>query len=224
MVEKISRFVEEIRLDNDKNSGHDIITGSRNSSRGRHTHWTPPSNKQRKRSRCHSRGRSQTPKRGKKDENTRGKDVADDMIIQAKQFRAQVTAPKGNEINVQNKYVLPPEIELLRQNDNDDDFFHITCHVDPGLKSKIERGEFVELDKLFSKEGAMLNDAKKIELVNRGGTTFFAPVQDKDTKISSIQKWEQASGSMLQFLVRYVTGLGWQKSGQEILSGINNQV
>ena len=60
------------------------------------------------------------------------------------------------------------------------------------LKSKIERGEFVELDKLIAKDNRQLSDEKKIELVTRGGSTFFAPAQDKEKKINSIRKWEQA--------------------------------
>ena len=34
----------------------------------------------------------------------------------------------------------------------DDDFFHLMCHVDSALISKIEKGEFVDLDKLIPKE------------------------------------------------------------------------
>ena len=90
--------------------------------------------------------------------------------------------------------VLSPEIELLRKNDNDDDFFHITCHIDQNLRMKIEKGEYVDLERLLSKDSASkpLNEEKIIELVNRGGATFFAPVQERETKINSIRKWEQA--------------------------------
>ena len=34
----------------------------------------------------------------------------------------------------------------------DDDFFHLTCHIDSPLKNKIENGEFVDLDKLLPKD------------------------------------------------------------------------
>ena len=33
----------------------------------------------------------------------------------------------------------------------DDEFFHLTCHVEASMKQKIERGEFIELDKLLPK-------------------------------------------------------------------------
>ena len=35
---------------------------------------------------------------------------------------------------------------------SDDDFFHLTFHIDPNLIHKIEKGEFVELEKLLPKE------------------------------------------------------------------------
>ena len=92
------------------------------------------------------------------------------------------------------KLQLAPEIKLHWQNDNDDDFFHITCHIDSGLKTKIERGEFVELEKLVTKNSIteLLTDESRIELVTRGGSIYFAPVHDRDAKINSIRRWEQA--------------------------------
>ena len=35
---------------------------------------------------------------------------------------------------------------------SDDDFFHLTCHIEPCLIHRIEKGEFVELEKLLPKE------------------------------------------------------------------------
>ena len=37
---------------------------------------------------------------------------------------------------------------------SDDDFFHLTCHIDQSLKKKIENGEFVDLDKLLPKDNS----------------------------------------------------------------------
>ena len=132
----------------------------------------------------------------------RPKDVADHIILDAEHFKGNIAAPKGNDmINdtanvipfmngsllpcVTNVNVLSPEIELLRKNDNDDDFFHITCHVDQSLCTKIERGEYVDLEHLLSKElsSKPLNEDKRIELVSRGGATFFAPVQECDARL-----------------------------------------
>ena len=35
---------------------------------------------------------------------------------------------------------------------SDDEFFHLTCHVDVNLKSKIQRAEFVDLEKLLPRD------------------------------------------------------------------------
>ena len=72
----------------------------------------------------------------------------------------------------------------------DDDFFHVSCHVDENLKTKIQRGEFVELEKLLPKN-RKLNSENRMELVYREGRSYFVPAA-VDTKISNIRRWEQA--------------------------------
>ena len=55
---------------------------------------------------------------------------------------------------------------------SDDDFFHLTCHIDPSLIHKIEKGEFVELEKLLPKDKLNKNDESRLEWVQRDGGTF----------------------------------------------------
>ena len=64
--------------------------------------------------------------------------------------------------------------------------------MDAALRAKIERGEFIELEKLLPKDPTrrMTNDSR-MELVNRDGYTYFVPAADKE-KITGIRKWEQA--------------------------------
>ena len=80
--------------------------------------------------------------------------------------------------------------------DNDDDFFHVTCHVDSGLKSKIQQGDFVDLDKLIPKEkgvgGNPFQEEGAMELVSRDGHTFFMPARSSEAKITSLKCWDQA--------------------------------
>ena len=105
--------------------------------------------------------------------------IADRAVIDAECFKATVAPPKGNY-----------------QDDNDDDFFHVTCHVDPGMIQKIEKGEFVDLEKLIPKErfgyaAYRHSDENRMELVNRQGMTYFVPVSDRE-KITGIKRWDQA--------------------------------
>ena len=75
---------------------------------------------------------------------------------------------------------------------SDDKFFHLMYHVNPNLKSKIERGEFVDLEKLISKEKFCNSSTGQwIEIVSKGGKTFIMLV-DKDNKITNVHRWEQA--------------------------------
>ena len=71
------------------------------------------------------------------------KNKARDFIVKAEQFKASVNVPQGNITD--NPYYSKGIVR------DDDEFCHITCHVDSNLRTKIERGEFVELEKLLPK-------------------------------------------------------------------------
>ena len=73
---------------------------------------------------------------------------------------------------------------------DDDDYFHLTCHVDCAMKAKIERGEFVELERLLPKSKNA--NENRFEWTTRDSLTFITPVQDRDHKINGIRHWEQA--------------------------------
>ena len=72
----------------------------------------------------------------------------------SKQFRAHIAAPKGRNDFISSNIPIPPVIEMLRQNKNDDNFFHITCHIDENLKAKIKCGEFVDLETFIAKDNS----------------------------------------------------------------------
>ena len=52
--------------------------------------------------------------------------------------------------------VLSIYISKAQNMDDDDEFFHVTCHIDEGLRSKKAKGEFVGLEKLLPKDRASL--------------------------------------------------------------------
>ena len=75
---------------------------------------------------------------------------------------------------------------------SDDDFFHLTCHIEPDLIHKIKKGEFVELEKLVPKDKySTKSEDNRLEWVQRDGGTFLVPAQ-RDNKIASFRRWEQA--------------------------------
>ena len=75
---------------------------------------------------------------------------------------------------------------------SDDDFFHLTCHIDVGLRQKIEKGHFVDLEKLLPKSRSRISDDTRMEWVHRDGGTFLVPASDNNVKINGIRKWDQA--------------------------------
>ena len=82
--------------------------------------------------------------------------------------------------------------------DNDDDFFHVTCHVDKTMKEKIEKGEYVDLERLIPhsrNQQRKFSDENRIELFQKGGETFVVPstpTVERDGWVSSLKRWDQA--------------------------------
>ena len=78
---------------------------------------------------------------------------------------------------------------------SDDDFFHLMAHIDPLLKQKIERGEFVDLDKLLPRDWInalnRYSDDSRMEWVQRDGGMFLVPAR-RESRITGFRKWEQA--------------------------------
>ena len=77
------------------------------------------------------------------------------MILDAKKFKASVAQLKGNDLELcpsalDNNVEINQLIKTLLDN-TDDDFFHLTCHVDQAIKQKIELGQFMDLDHLLPK-------------------------------------------------------------------------
>ena len=104
------------------------------------------------------------------------KDRADKQLLESEKFEEAIQPPGMAIAN------------LTQRSDNQ--FFHLTCHIEDALKGKIERGEYVDLEKLIPRDGSR-ND-QRLKWVHRDGATFLGPVGQKETKISSVKKWDQA--------------------------------
>ena len=147
--------------------------------------------------------------------------VSDGMIVEAEKCRSMVAQPKGTEIQFVNNDEInsvvtmpiqmnselpqinsaPPAYNVfdvqqflnMLKDSQDDDFFHLTCHVEPLLRNKIENGQFVELERLLPKSRAQVMDEdQRMQFVNRNGATFWVPASERETKIMNIRKSDQA--------------------------------
>ena len=78
-------------------------------------------------------------------------------------------------------------------NSIDDDYILVAVHVDQGMERKIVNGDYVDFAKLIPKDRLNHDTDHRMELVNRGGMTYFVPVSDREsTQINSFQSWEKA--------------------------------
>ena len=128
--------------------------------------------------------------------------LIDNIIVEAEKYKANVAAPQGRDtFNLSDHF--RNELEMKRFFDSDDDFFHVSCHIEPGLREKIVKGEFIDLERLLPKDKFMrgvptqdcLDGSSRIpiDVVTRSGHTYLAPSSsERDAKINGIRKWEQA--------------------------------
>ena len=128
------------------------------------------------------------------------KDAAANIILNAEQFKANIVPPKSKPVNalqdetMLNRYFLGVKEANVSSGEviDDDQFFHITCHIDNVMVQKIERGEFVDLEKLLVKVRPKRKEFDSLEFVTREGQAFLSPVSDHEPKINGVRRWEQA--------------------------------
>ena len=119
------------------------------------------------------------------------------MILEAEKFRANLPGKfqLNSEHQIGNKETLMGHTVVnsgeidgnkgifdIGRGVSDDDFFHLTCHIEPSLIHKIEKGEFVELEKLLPKDKFGKPDEGRMEWVHRDGGVLFWCLHNKIPK------------------------------------------
>ena len=238
IIDKISNFVEWIRIDNDRNSAQIRSSSHVNGQQSTGCSSTTPKsatvtleipnitrdtwrvergNGNASSFRHFTDLQDGTPHVAQVIQDDGPDKVADQLLVQAEKFKAQVEAPKGKDNffdlmmpydydKLRSKFVKPQglapldnEILFLRNFDQDDEFFHVTSQIEPNLRQKIERGEFVDLERLLPGDrtlgrpgsGDDLN-RQLFQLISQGTGNYLEPPVPKTGKINSVQKWEQA--------------------------------
>ena len=161
MIQNISNFVDNIRLENE---GTEDIRRVRQASPqpGTSQQWNDSDDKLQHKNYTNDKMRDA----GKR---------ADAMVIEAEKYKASIENKAAGK-----QY----------KDSSDDEFFHLTCHVDQNLREKIERGEYVDLEKLLPKDRFKKPQNDRMELIYRDGAAFFQ--SSHENKISNVRKWEQA--------------------------------
>ena len=111
--------------------------------------------------------------------------AAEEAILEAERFKARVQQPANKGIQFNNDHTMCMQqqsvLKHMRYLDSEDDeFFHTVCHIDPNTREKIEKGGYVELDKLIQKRTQYEPSEKRMQLVNRDGQSYFVPYEKEN--------------------------------------------
>ena len=75
----------------------------------------------------------------------------------------------------------------------DEGYMMVGVHLDKNLQLKIINSKYVDFSRLVSRDRISREDDHSMELISKGGSTYFVPVTDREvTNISNFNKWEQA--------------------------------
>ena len=105
----------------------------------------------------------------------------------------RIIATPGNDFDIAGQPVSRENTHAM-VNSVDDQYLVIGANVDPALRQKIFRHEYIDFARLLPKDRVVKEDDHRMELVNKGGYTYFVPVSDREctSSISSFSGWEQA--------------------------------
>ena len=73
----------------------------------------------------------------------------------------------------------------------DEGYILVGSHLDGSTIDKIQKGEYVDFGKLVPKDKVLAEDDQRLEIIIKGGRTYYVPVSES-TEITSFAKWEQA--------------------------------
>ena len=103
------------------------------------------------------------------------------QIREAEVSKAKILGSAGENFNPDN---LIKHSALV-----DEDFLLVALHVDTNTLQKIVNCEYVDFAKLIQKDRILQVEEQKLEMVIKGGKTYWSPVAES-TSINSFGKWE----------------------------------
>ena len=68
----------------------------------------------------------------------------------------------------------------------------VAAHVDESTKEKIKIGQYVDFARLVPKDRVLAEDNNCVQLVMKGGGTYFVLASESTTLINSVSRWDQA--------------------------------
>ena len=122
---------------------------------------------------------------------------ADHLVKEAEASKVYIYDVSGNTENLIESGIEQIRTELGRcEKTNscyvDDDYMLVASHLDETMHLKITNHEYVDFFKLLQRDHTFKEDQQRMMMINKGGMSFWVPVNDKSTNISSFSKWDQA--------------------------------
>ena len=105
---------------------------------------------------------------------------ANKVIQDAERAKAKIFPPTGKPSN---------EFAFIAKMDQN--YLIVGNHVDEVTQQKIWKSEYIDFGKLLPKDKILAEEENRLELIVKGGKTFWSPVSETVT-INSFGKWEQA--------------------------------
>ena len=153
------------------------------------------------------------PSRGGNDDNSAvgcdqnpGLARAEKIVKEAEASRAKILMSQGkDQANLAQQQSIVDEAGVLRSTPvipikdylltalMDEDYLVVGGHVDEATRIKILEGDYVDFARLLPRDRLSVEEDHRMEIINRGGMTYWVPVSDRETAgtISGFAKWEQ---------------------------------
>ena len=108
---------------------------------------------------------------------------AEKLIKEAEAAKARIysTPGKCEEINKQFHSVIV-----------DEDYLLVASHVDSAMYNKIILGGYVDFARLIPRDRIQQEEEQRLEVVVKGGHTYWVPVEKDSQAIVNFNRWEQA--------------------------------
>ena len=117
---------------------------------------------------------------------------AEELIRKAEAAKAKIYTLPGNENQMTNYVSQGGQPESDKVMDVDQNYIMVGAHIDANLQERIKLGEYVDFARLLPRDRGT-TDEHKMELVYKGGQTYFVPASERDASgITNFHKWEQA--------------------------------
>ena len=129
-------------------------------------------------------------------------------VTEAEKSHAVIYKPGKKDVSLSNTKNRANNTDSESE-DEDDEFFEFSAHVEKKSIDKIKRGGFIDLAKLLPKDNPTFeeeDDDDQLQFFTKGGKSFYLPSGNKEKELASInsfRKWDAAFHVYMGIFLRY---------------------